>query len=134
MTVCSWSIFMLPVISDCFPIGVKQQVCQRLRLGLKLDLKTGYLMTRLRYTRRGTRKKEGSGCEEHPRTEVPSSLLSANCNHDKDKEITHWVYFQMKQRKSQIKEIRHTGLHLDKVVLRCNVCRWASGVLLNVSL
>lgn len=68
---------------------------------------------------------------------------AANGNHDEDKEITHWVYFQMKQRKSQTKEIRYMnlvdpalppGLHLDKVVLRCNICRWVSGVLLNLSL
>ena len=31
-------------------------------------------------------------------------------NHDKDKEITYWVYFPMKQRKSLTKEIRHTNL------------------------
>ena len=62
------------------------------------------------------------------RTEVLSSLLSAlllpaaNGNHEKDKEITHWVSLPMKQRKSLAKEIRHTtladpgppsGLHLD---------------------
>lgn len=46
-----------------------------------------------------------------------SILLSTLCfasatnnNHDKNKEITHWVYFLIKQRKSLIKEIQHTNL------------------------
>ena len=44
---------------------------------------------------------------------------AANGNHDKDKEITHWVYFPMKQRKSDTRisqsQVPPPGLHLDNV-------------------
>ena len=117
--------------------SIKQQVCQELRLGLKLDLETGYLM-RLRYWiihKTWDREKRRIRMRRTPKNR--STQLSALClasagngNHDKNKEITHWVYFQMNQRKSLTRKIWHKnladpappGLHLDKVVLRCNVC------------